>query len=236
MDCYFCEASGSKVRISEVISSKGIVGACDLCIFKENLPVLRRPTTFQLKEAERPNRVYDALSSARKSRFKEGFQPKMNPEDVTLKDLVDKNYEKSVKKDLGPRPDLVENFHWVIMRARSLKKLSHQQLAREISESEVAVKLAEKGILPEDDYRLVNKIEGFLGIKIVKNKIEGSMVYEKQPARIIDFNPVEVQNLTIADLQKIKKERESLENVRSLNESESFEGDFDEDLFDEDSK
>lgn len=204
MNCDFCGISGSKTRILEAISLKGVLNICENCSIKENLPLLKKPTTFQLKDTEKAKRVSDVLSSFKKKEIKENS----SCEDISLKDIVDKNYEKSVEKNLRPRPDLVDNFHWVIMRARRLKKMTSAQLAREISESETAIKFAEKGILPEDDYRLVNKLESFLGIKILKNKVEDSKFLKKQPARILDFSPNDVQNLTIADLQKMKKERE----------------------------
>ena len=51
---------------------------------------------------------------------------------------MDKNYKEKVGEDLSkkPRADLVDNFHWIIMRARRMKKLTQAQFAKEIGESE----------------------------------------------------------------------------------------------------
>ena len=69
-----------------------------------------------------------------------------------------------------PRPDLVDNFHWLIMIERRKRKLTQEQLAKEIGESETVIKMAEQGFLPEDDYKIITKLESFLGVKIRKLK------------------------------------------------------------------
>ena len=229
MTCSFCGVSGQKVRLFDAISPKGIVKICELCSKTENIPILRRPTTFQLKEAEKKSQVYKILSSAREYRAslkkiqdREAEKQNMN---LTLKQITDQNYEKFISQEKKPRLDLVENFQWVIMRARKFKKLTTEQLAREISESEAAIKMAERGILPEDDYRLINKIESFLGINLIKNtilKLDESL--EKQPVRIIKFDPAMTKNLTISDLKRMKQERdaEKLE-INNLEDAENFE-------------
>jgi len=247
MECSICGVSGKKTRLFEAISfkEKGIVKICESCSRKENMPILKRPTTFQLKEAEKssqPLKAYDMLAAAR--RQQDGLRQdaakgsEKRQEDITLKKIVDRNYEKFVSLEKKPRLNLVDNFHWVIMRARRLKKITQEQLARELSESEVAIKMAEQGILPEDDYRLVNKLESFLGIKLRKdtgknvNEIRGAMgekthsqIPEKTPARIIKFDPVMAKNITIADLKKMKEEASGEMEPKTFEEAEDFKED-----------
>jgi len=202
MECSVCGVSRKKVRLLDVISSKGIVKICEACSKAEDMPILRRPTTFQLKESEKkPPGIYDMLLSARR-------QEKIKTE-TTLKEIVDKKYEMMVSEEKKPRPEFVDNFHWIVMRARRLKKLTQEQLAKEISESIAAIKMAEQGILPEDDYRLVNKLEGFLGINLVKDvsKIP-EFSHERLPARIIKFDTKTMKDLTISDLKKMKEQTE----------------------------
>ncbi|HUW44045.1 MAG TPA: hypothetical protein VMV95_03745 [Bacillota bacterium] len=202
MECSVCGLSERNVRLLDVISLKEIVKVCEACSEKEDMPILRRPTTFQLKESEkRPIIIYPR-------------EPEKNPEETkietTLKEIADRNYERRVSQETKPRPDLVDNFHWILMRARRLKKITQEQLAEEISESTAAIKMAEKGILPEDDYRLVNKLESFLGIKIIKDRTKAKIleIQEKSPARILKFDAKMLQDLTISDLKKIKEESE----------------------------
>lgn len=226
MECFICCVSDKKARLFEAISfkDKGIIRICESCSKRENIPLIRRPTTFQLKEAEKSptQKVYDMLLSARKHQYDfkrikaKEFEKKR--EDVNLRKIVDRNYEKFIPLEKMPRPDLIDNFHWVIMRARRLKKLTQEQLARELSESEAAIKMAEQGILPEDDYRLVSKIESFLGINLRKitekkpDEIRESVrekiyeIPEETPARVIKFDPVMAKNITIADLRRMKEE------------------------------
>ena len=226
MTCSFCGISGQKVRLFDAISPKGIVKICELCSKKEDIPILRRPTTFQLKEAEKKSQVYRILSSVRE--YRESLKKVQDKEaekqntNLILKQIADQNYKKFISQEQKPRLDLVENFNWIIMRARKSRKLTTEQLAREVSESEAAIKMAERGILPEDDYRLINKIESFLGVTLIKNAIpQLSEISEKQPARILKFDPVMTKNLTISDLKRMKEEREA--GKSEIENSEEFE-------------
>ncbi len=215
MECSVCGISGEKSRLLDAISSKGIIKICEVCFKEEDMPILRRPTTFQLKESEKEQKIHDMFLSIRRQK-KESFgesekkheETKIEP---TLKDVIDKNYEITVSKEKKPRPDLIDNFHWLIMRTRRLKKLTQEQLAKEISESTAAIKMVEKGILPEDDYRLVNKIESFLGINLIKDASKTTLLNsEKSPARIIRFDTKTMKDLTISDLKKMKEQTEEI--------------------------
>ena len=232
MECSVCGRSKEKVRLLDAISSEGIVKICEACSKEEDMPILRRPTTFQLKESEKRPEIYNMLSSAREKKKESLEEPGKKYEktkiEATLKEIVDKKYEMVVSKEKKPRPDLVDNFHWVLMRARRLKKLTQEQLAEEISESTAAIKMAEQGILPEDDYRLVNKLEGFLRINLIKGVSKTpEFSPEKSPARIIKFDKKTMQNLTISDLKKMKEQAEkigeSLEEEQEKNSEETDE-------------
>lgn len=200
MECSVCGISGEKTRLLDVISPKGIIKICEGCL-EEDMPILRRPTTFQLKEAEKNQRIYPKESEKKSEETKA---------EITLKEITDRNYEKAITKEKRLSSELVDNFHWIIMRVRRMKKLTQEQLAKEISESTAVIKMAEKGILPEDDYRLVNKLESFLGIKIIKDEARDKLagIQEKQPVRVLRFDKEAMQNLTIADLKEMKEERE----------------------------
>lgn len=64
--------------------------------------------------------------------------------------------------------DLVENFHWIIRNTRTLKNITRKQLAAKIGETEETIKMVENGILPNDNYILINKIQSALGINLRK--------------------------------------------------------------------
>ena len=203
MECYACGISYREERLMEAVSGSGIVKICFDCSRKETLPILRKPTTFQLKESERkPDSIFSRVQSSSQKSI-------ISSEDTKLKDLVNRNYVSKLDVDRKPRPDLVENFHWKLMRVRRGKKMTISQLAKEISESEVAIKMAEQGVLPEDDYRLISKLESFLGVKIVKD-LERSKKEnrESEVARVLSFDSDSMQNLTIDDMKKLRQKKE----------------------------
>lgn len=202
MECYVCGISYRKERLMEAVSGSGIVKICFDCSRKETLPILRKPTTFQLKESERkPDSIFSEVQSSQRSII--------SSEDTKLKDLVNRNYISKLDVNKKPRPDLIENFHWMLMRVRRSKKMTISQLAKEISESEVAIKMAEQGVLPEDDYRLISKLESFLGVKIVKNLEKSKKENrESEVSRILSFDSESMKNLTIDDMKKLRQQKE----------------------------
>ena len=202
MECYACGISYRKERLLEAVSGSGIVKICFDCSRKETLPILRKPTTFQLKESERkPDSIFSKVQSSQRSII--------SSEDTKLKDLVNRNYISKLDVNKKPRPDLIENFHWALMMARRSKKMTISQLAKEISESEVAIKMAEQGVLPEDDYRLISKLESFLGVKIVKDLEKSEERNGKsEVSRILSFDSESMKGLTIDDMKKLRQQKE----------------------------
>lgn len=65
---------------------------------------------------------------------------------------------------------LIENFHWNIGARRKQLNLTRKQLAESINASEEDIKMVENGILPHNDYVLINKLEDYLKINLRKDK------------------------------------------------------------------
>ena len=98
----------------------------------------------------------------------------VNEERITIDDL-----RKPLNKNQSQvASELVENFHWVISKKRRGIGLSRRQLAEDIKESESNLKLIENGIIPRDDFVIINKIQERLKINIRKDKKDFN-----QPAR-----------------------------------------------------
>jgi ribosome-binding protein aMBF1 (putative translation factor) len=134
-------------------------------------------------------------------------KPELKEQEEELKRIANKRYEEKIQKEKPApksRPDLVENFHWVLMRVRRMKGLTQAQFAEKIGESEAAIKLAEQGIVPEG-YELMDKFEKFFEIKLIEKRDPEF----SPPQKPLDFKDKNLDNLTIADLQRIKEERES---------------------------
>ncbi|MCK5624402.1 hypothetical protein KAI04_01005 [Candidatus Pacearchaeota archaeon] len=202
-ECFNCGVSIKKVRLFDAISDEGLTKICERCSQEEHIPIIRRPTTFQLKESERKQSFYEKATISLGESTEREFPAKQEQE-VTLREIVDRNYEQKVSKDVRPRPEMINNFHWVIMRARRMKKITQTQLAVQVAESEAAIKMAEQGILPEDDYRLVNKLENYLGIKIIRPEFTRAINPSKM-SRKLSFDMDEARILTIDDLRRLKQ-------------------------------
>jgi ribosome-binding protein aMBF1 (putative translation factor) len=184
------------------------------------LPVIRRPTTFQLKEAEQTSGVYERLSKMAGldagDHFKKFHREELRRQggisrkgEVSLKELVDKNYPKHVQTAVALRAskeDMIDNFHWIIMRARRMKKWTQDKLAKEIFESKAAIEMAERGVLPEDGYRLVAKLESVLGIRIMKNKrpSDFASMNKSQEKKELRFDGESPKKLTISDIKEMQ--------------------------------
>ncbi|MAG37857.1 hypothetical protein CMI45_00520 [Candidatus Pacearchaeota archaeon] len=81
------------------------------------------------------------------------------------------DFRRPLKKDERQVPkDLVDNFHWEIVRKRRYLNLSRRQFADSIGENEETVKALENGILPKDDFILINKVQETLGINLRKDR------------------------------------------------------------------
>ena len=157
--CFKCGVSGDRALLFGAVSEKGIVRICRKCSFEEDIPIIKHLK----EEIEKRPSVYERLSRLSKVEVK-NKEEEINSQNKELGKIANDNFSKNVleKNPFG----MVENFHWIIMRARRSKKITQKQFAETIEESEEAIKMAEKGVLPKDDFLLINKIENYLSIRI----------------------------------------------------------------------
>jgi len=216
-ECFICGISEEKVKLYDAISNEGIEKICLDCSLKENIPIIKKPTSSQLQNAEVKQTFYQRTSKQIEiRRAEEQRREHMEKQDFSLKDLINKNYISKTPKMENPQVELIDNFHWAIMRERRRKHITQKQLADSIGEAEAAIRIAERGILPQDNYKLVNKIGNFLGIELRRNPEQTSSSFNfskqnSQSAKSLDFSPEVLQNLTIADLKQMKDSKESEE-------------------------
>lgn len=224
-ECERCGISEEKVRLFDAITSKGMIKICRACAEREKYPLITKPTTEQLKDAEKGKKNFYQRAE---KKIAQGYEkPKEN---VTLRDIVEKNFQKRIPEVHKPREDLIDNFHWVIMRARRARKVTQEQMAREIGEAEAAIKMAERGVLPEDASKLISKIQSYLGITLFRNQNKDfskrlnreseevpeferleedieKFEKEKRKPEELEFDPLTLNTLTISDLQEMKKKK-----------------------------
>ena len=149
------------------------VRICEKCSLISNIPIVKRPTPSQLKTSEKAS-----FNMKKRLRILAGLDKK-EEEDKTLAQEIKKfqeNPELEKPEDLVFK--LVDNFHWIIQTERRRKGLYLRQLAQSIGESESAIKMLEKGIVPNNALELIQKIEQFLKIKLVKKDYYDKIISE----------------------------------------------------------
>ncbi len=206
-ECFKCGVSGDVTILYDAIGREGVVKVCERCAGILDIPIIRRPTNLQLKEAEKKRTVYERLSRAA------GVNPSTHrgydPHEAPLRNLVERKFDEAPPQPKS-RDDLIDNFHWTIMRARRSQKLTQKQFAESIGEHEEDIKMAEMGVLPNDSDQLLKKIQTALRINL----------YKKAPVeRKIGFDTTKVSNeLTISDLKELKKLKEEKEGKIEVKE------------------
>ncbi len=216
MECSKCGISGTKTPLYDVITINGLFKLCEKCSKGGDFPVIRKPTVFQLKEAKRRPTVYETLSrmagvKADEKRIEKPMN--LQKQETSLREVVDRNYKEKFGSQPGaqPNPELMHNFHWVLMRVRRSKKITQKQIADAIGEPEAAIKMAEQGILPKDNDKLISKLQNYLGINLTKDgkPVEINVMNENPSApKKISFDNEASKVLTVADLKKMKEEKE----------------------------
>ena len=54
--CFRCERTGKEARLFDAIYENEMVKVCEKCSITENIPVVRKPSTSQLRESEKLKR------------------------------------------------------------------------------------------------------------------------------------------------------------------------------------
>jgi len=214
-ECFNCGISEERVKLFDAISGKGIVKICKECASKENIPIIKKPSEILTHPVsyndlkKKGKTVYERLShmSGFDSKNKKSEEEKelLKKQETTLRDIVDKNFYNELPKKTKSE-FLVDNFHWIIMRARRSKHITQEQLAKAIAEPEAAIKMIEKGTFPENNYKIVDKLENYLRIKLIKKEFAEK---NKEKPKEISFDAMTTKNLTISDLQEMKKRKEA---------------------------
>lgn len=221
-ECVRCGVSDSEKKLVDAISEQGIVKICEDCLAIEDLPVIKKVE----EQPEKQKSVRERLIGMNK-KFSYGKEP-------TLRDLIDEKY----KKNPQIYSDLIDNFHWEIQRARRKKKITREQFAKGIGESESTVRMIEQGILPEENYKIISRIEEFLLVNLRKTNsgfsstdskkfiLDNSLIKNEKlenEKEQLGFDYNSVKKLKIGDLKKMKKkEREEEKEKKDVNWGEEW--------------
>ena len=205
--CFKCEISDERALLFDAISHSGIVKICRRCSIAENLPIIRVKTEEEIEEQKRKQELSrkQGISSQRT------YLKQPGKDDMALRKLVEENFRKNFKEDSSLKETLVDNFQWVIMRARRAKHMTQEQFANAIKEPIVAIKTIESGFVPEKSRELISKIETYLFIRLRKSSLQN-----EKPKDFGSFS-----NLAVSDLKDIGSKAE-IEHIE-LNEDLKFE-------------
>ncbi len=206
MKCSNCGVSEREKKLVDVISGEGIVKLCNDCMSAENVHLNKPKSPAPERDKSNYQRL-SRLSGINAKKHKKNVseeKEELNEQETNLRNLVDKKFDSFVKKKKKKkREDLVDNFHWVILRGRRNKKLTTSQLAKKINEPEKVIKMAEKGIVPEG-YDLVKKLENYLGIRIIRPEVDKKL---KRRKKQLGFDEMSAKTITISDLKDMKKDK-----------------------------
>lgn len=175
--CERCDVDEEKVRLFDVVYEGKFCFLCERCTIIENVPIIKKPDEYQLKESEKGVGVYERLKKI------SGIKDEKESEDIFFADDRLKELERNPRLELPEKKslDLIEHFHWEIMNNRRRKGLSHKQLSEAINEPDIYLEMLEKGAIPENSERIIRKLEQFFQIRL--RKINETEILLKKPEK-----------------------------------------------------
>ena len=164
INCERCDASEYQVRVFNAIHNGRMARFCERCAIIENATIIKSPQASRLKESETEG-IYERMQRI------SGTAPARRPEkrDTFFRQDRLKELERDPSLEIPDKNlNLIDHFHWEIMKNRRRKGLTQKQFARSINESETAIQMIENGKLPNNAEPLINKIERALRIRLRK--------------------------------------------------------------------
>jgi len=165
--CSVCKRTENEVRLFDGVYVNDMSKICERCALTAGIPLIKRPSVNQLRDSEKPYAVRERLMMM--NRLKQETK-KEKPLAEQLKELEEKP-ELEQPSDDELVYNLVDNFHWVLQTARRRRGLTLKQLAEAVKESESALAMLEKKIVPRGSLPLLAALEQLLGVKLIKKDL-----------------------------------------------------------------
>lgn len=224
--CARCSRNEEEVRLFDGLYVNDAVKICERCAIISNIPIIKRPSVDQLKNSEQQYGVRERLMQMNH------LAPSGKKEKTALDALRELENKPELEKPEDLVFKLVDNFHWTIQTERRRKGLSTKQLADMLGESEAALKLLEKGIVPNKAINLITAIEQFLKIRLIKKDFLNQNINDKNLLTPRNPAPVQESSSKSAFIKKIEKDEinDLLQNAISdeknlvLNKIEKIDG------------
>ena len=240
MRCTICKKNSEEIKLYSGILESEMVNICEACADDYNVPIIKKPTNNQLDKLDQRYSVRERME------VMSGLKKRISVSDDVMSakgNLV--KLRTPMKKQL--HEDVLDNYSWTLSMARRRRKMTPNQLAKQMSVAPEIIMAVEKGILPKDFEPLFIKLEAFMSIKLLKaqhnainfvrknneaeKKILASVeakMNEEPKSGLLDKDAeeedVEIKKdkfkLTLNDLVDIKKRREARIAKRKAKEEE----------------
>jgi ribosome-binding protein aMBF1 (putative translation factor) len=186
--CARCGIEGKNIRLYDAIYDGKMSAICERCSIIENIPIIKKPNAAQLREAEKGEEVY------RRMKRLSGLT---NEEKKDTFFIEDRLKELDLKPELElpeiNKLNLIEHFHWDIMRNRRKKGLTQERLAQALAEPLEFIQMLEKAKLPENAEILIKKIEQFFQINLRKITERDKLMKVKKSPILLNEKGKELQ-------------------------------------------
>src|SRR3989344_4030063 len=132
--CFKCGIAEDRALLFEAVGDEVVVSVCRKCSFDENLPIVKKrienPGLIKQKvEQKMPFKrseegvVYKKLLKISGIKREEKTEnklksPELEKQENDLKNIVEENFNKSLQSSHDPNIKLIDNFNWIITRAR----------------------------------------------------------------------------------------------------------------------
>lgn len=219
--CVRCDVDENEVRLYDAVYEGRMSSICERCSIIENIPIIKKPSAGQLKESEKGVGVLPRMKRLAGIRDEK-------PVEVYFRE--DKLNELESKPELElpeqEKLNLIEHFHWEIMKNRRRKGLSPEKLAEFLGESGVVIQMIEKGKLPENAESLIRKLEQFFQIKLRKITETEKFLQEQEREPVLldeegkELDVVPEEEIKIVEIDESISESES-GGISNSEESES---------------
>lgn len=201
--CVRCRVNGDEVRLFDAIYEGKIGKLCERCSIIENIPIIKKPAASQLRDSEKGVGVYSRMKRLA------GIEEPKKQETFFIEDrLRELNEHPSLEIPEKDKLNLIEHFHWEIMKNRRRKGLSQKQFAENLGESEIVIQMLEKAKLPENAEQLIKKIEQYLQIRL--RKISDTQRFLQTKTRkpvLLDIKGKELNKIPEPEIKKEIKEK-----------------------------
>jgi ribosome-binding protein aMBF1 (putative translation factor) len=161
MKCAICEKTSEETTLYPGILATRMVKVCAECAEDQKIPIIKKPSTNQLDQADKHYSVRERLDR---------MQGRRKTTEISDDQLRTQNNLARLKmpKKKQYHPDVQENYYWELNMARRRTKMTLSQLAKKIGVSSYVIQEIERGILPENFKEIFLKLEAYLGIKLLK--------------------------------------------------------------------